>query len=99
MNKDSIYQIIGYQGEYNNNVKKALKKLLKDNHPDNHGDIKLFKLINEVKRELETNKVSYKYNDENAKNIINDIDYDFCKEMILKLEKELTIINEKMQTE
>ena len=92
MNKDSIYQIIGYQGEYNNNVKKAIRKLLKENHPDNHGDANIFKIINEVKKELETNKVSYQYKD-NKKNNINDIDYDFCHKMIDKIENELIIIN------
>ena len=93
MNKDSIYQLIGYQGEYNNNVKKAIRKLLKDNHPDNHGDANIFKIINEVKKELDTNKVSYNYKN-NKKNNLNDIDYNFCIEMIEKIKKELIIINE-----
>ena len=99
MNKDSIYQIIGYHGEYNNSVKKALKKLLKENHPDHHGNIELFKLINEVKKELETNKVSYKINDKKIKNNFDDIDYEYCKEMIIKLEKKLVTINEKYYKE
>ena len=38
MNKDDVYQIIGYQGEYTESVKKAIRKLLKDNHPDNKGN-------------------------------------------------------------
>lgn len=99
MNKDSIYQIIGYHGEYNSNVKRALKKLLKENHPDHHGNVELFKLINEVKKELETNKVSYKINNKKINNAFDDIDYAYCKEMIIKLEKNLVVINEKYHKE
>lgn len=98
MNKESIYQIIGYHGEYNEQVKKKLKKLLKENHPDHNGDIKIFKLINEVKTELETNKVSYKY-DTNYKKHFDDIDYDYCKKKIAKLEKELININDYIEKE
>ena len=61
MNKDSIYRIIGYHGEYSDSVKKALKKLLKENHPDRNGNVEIFKIINEVKNELETDKVSFQY--------------------------------------
>ena len=92
MNKDSIYKLIGYNGEYNANVKKAIRKLLKDNHPDNHGDRKVFELINEVKKELEENKVSY--NQKSANNPINtidDIDYSYCFEMIKSINKEKNI--------
>ena len=88
MNKDNIYQIIGYHGEYTDSVKKALKKLLKENHPDHHGDIKIFKLINEVKKELETSTVSYHYNKKEEKNAsIADIDTDYCLKMINSLTK------------
>ncbi len=97
MNKESIYKIIGYHGEYNENVKKSIKKLLKENHPDHNGDVKIFKLINEVKKELETNNVSYKFN--NSKKEFNDIDYDFCKKMISKLEKDLININDLIKKE
>ena len=99
MDKDSIYQVIGYHGEYNNNVKKALRKLLKENHPDHNGNIELFKLINEVKKELETNKVSFKYKDKSHKSVYSDINYDFCKEKIIKLEKELIIVNKEIEQE
>lgn len=88
MNKESIYRIIGYHGEYSDNVKKALRKLLKENHPDHHGDKEVFKLINDVKKELETNQVSFKYLKENDKVKYADIDYDYCKKMIIKLEEE-----------
>ena len=83
MNKESIYIIIGYKGEYNTNVKKAIRKLLKDNHPDKKGNQKIFELINEVKEELENNKVSYSPKKSNNKiNEIDDIDYNYCVERI-----------------
>ncbi len=87
MNKDSIYQIIGYQGEYNSQVKKALRKLLKDNHPDHHGDENIFKLASIVKKELEENKVSYKIKKTSVKKQYDDINYDYCEEMFIKLTK------------
>ena len=88
MNKESIYRIIGYHGKYTDSVKKALKKLLKENHPDHNGDKEIFKLISDVKKELETNQVSFK-----CENIVDemqyeDIDIDYCKSMIIKFEKE-----------
>ena len=92
MNKDSIYIIIGYNGEYNANIKKAIRKLLKENHPDKNGDPKVFELINEVKEELENNKVSYDYKN-NTSNIKNkdNIDYLYCAKMIDTITKEKTI--------
>lgn len=88
MNKDIIYRIIGYHGEYSESVKKALKKLLKENHPDHHGNEKVFKLITDVKKELETNQVSFKYNKEEQVSFNEDIDYNYCKKMQMKLLKE-----------
>ena len=92
MNKDSIYRIIGYNGEYTASVKRAIRKLLKDNHPDNKGDRKTFELINEVKKELEENRVSYntKNNKDNIK-INDDIDYLYCSKMIDEINEKLTI--------
>ena len=95
MNKESIYRLIGYHGEYNDSVKKALRKLLKENHPDRQGNSEVFKLINEVKKELENNKVSIKIKSNNYK-IVDDLDYDFCYEMIEKLKKEIDNINEEI---
>ena len=89
MNKESIYRIIGYHGEYTDSVKKAIRKLLKENHPDHHGDKEVFKLINEVKKELETDQVSFKYH-EDVVNKYDDIDIDYCNKMINELEKERT---------
>ena len=93
-NKESIYKIIGYQGEYTNSVKKAIKKLLKDNHPDHNGNKDIFHLIMEVKKELDTNQVSFKYRNNREKEKFDDIDYDYCKEMIHKLEVEIQRLND-----
>lgn len=92
MNKDSIYKIIGYNGEYNNSVKKAIRKLLKENHPDNNGDRRIFELINEVKEELENNRVSYNYKKNNGSTQIDDdIDYLYCSKMVDQITKEKAI--------
>ena len=96
MNKNDVYRIIGYHGEYNADVKKALRKLLKENHPDNKGDRKKFELINEVKKELENGKVSYI-----EKKIVkdkNNIDYDFCNKMINDLKVKKNILTEQINT-
>ena len=90
MNKDSIYRIIGYHGEYNANVKKAIRKLLKENHPDNNGDTKVFELINEVKKELEENRVSFDYKKIKTKlRKDEDIDYSYCYKMMDSINKEI----------
>ena len=97
MNKESIYRIIGYNGEYNANVKRALRKLLKDNHPDNNGDRRVFELINEVKKELEENRVSFDYKKIKSKIKINDdIDYDYCYKMIDSTNKEIKIYKKEL---
>lgn len=96
MNKNDVYRIIGYHGEYNADVKKALRKLLKENHPDNKGDRKKFELINEVKKELENGKVSY-----TEKKIVkdkNNIDYDYCNKMINILKVKKNSLTEQINT-
>ena len=88
MNKNDVYRLISYHGEYNAIVKKAIRKLLKDNHPDNKGNREVFELINEVKKELETGKVSY--NEHSQSKDLHDninIDYDYCYEMIDSIKK------------
>ena len=88
MNKEDIYKIIGYQGEYTNSVKKAIRKLLKENHPDNKGNRDKFELINEVKQELENGKVPTKFQKKGTKTKkLDDIDYDYCYELIRSLLK------------
>ncbi len=92
MNKESIYKIIGYNGEYNATIKKAIRKLLKENHPDNNGDRRIFELINEVKGELENNKVSFDYKNNTSSIKDNeDIDYLYCAKMIDIITKEKNI--------
>ena len=97
MNKESIYKIIGYRGEYTENVKKALRKLLKDNHPDRKGNSEIFKLVNEVKKELENNQVSFKYTNEKNEKVYDDIDYNYCHLMIEKLKKEKDVLLNKKE--
>ena len=96
MNKDSIYKLIGYQGEYDINVKKAIRKLLKENHPDNKGNRRIFELINEVKKELENNKVSFDYKN-NSININDDIDYLYCSKMIDMIKKKKKIYTSELE--
>lgn len=97
MNKDSIYQIIGYHGEYNDQIKRAIRKLLKENHPDNNGNQKIFEIINEVKNELENNKVPNKYKKNKLTIIqpIDDIDYQFCykKKSEIELKREALLLD------
>lgn len=99
MNKESIYKIIGYKGEYNTSVKKAIRKLLKENHPDNKGDRKVFELVNEVKKELEENRVSIDYNNsEKSTKLNDDIDYDYCTKMLNKLNREKGKYSKELET-
>jgi septal ring factor EnvC (AmiA/AmiB activator) len=97
MNKDSIYKIIGYNGEYNASVKKAIRKLLKDNHPDNNGNRKIFELISEVKKELEENRVSFAYKKTNHKIKDNaDIDYEYCHKMIHDISDRISVYKDEL---
>lgn len=98
MNKDSIYKIIGYHGEYNANVKRAIRKLLKDNHPDNKGDRKIFELISEVKKELEENRVSFDYrkNDRSIKEN-EDIDYEYCHQKIDAINEKISVYQDELK--
>ncbi len=82
MDKRDVYKLIGYHGEYNDNIKRAIRKLLKENHPDNKGDREKFELINVVKKELESGKVSYHLPKEDNHKSNHDIDYDYCYQMI-----------------
>ena len=61
MTKEEIYAYLKYNGVYDSGVKRRLKKLIKKYHPDlNNGDDTVMKLINEVKKELETSSVIIK---------------------------------------
>lgn len=61
MKKEEVYKLIEYNGIYDDKVKSNLKKLIKEYHPDkNKRDKNTIEIIYEVKKELESNKVSYK---------------------------------------
>lgn len=102
MNKDSIYKLIGYKGEYNKEVKTKLRKLLKKYHPDhNKGNSETFKLINEIKKELEqnpsikTNKSKNNINNSRVKVTKEDLDY--YKKRIEFLEKQNKLLEDKIK--
>lgn len=79
MDRDNVYKIIGYKGEYNKEVKAKLRKLLKKYHPDhNNGASETFKIINEIKKELEHGiklKSKNKNNLKNSNEFKDDLQY------------------------
>lgn len=99
MTKKQIYEYLNYQGIYDNNVKRRLKKLIKKYHPDlNNGDDTTMKLINEVKKEIESNdskcikeQKAKKNKQSNSFFSINIIS------IIKKLNKEVITLNKKLQ--
>ncbi len=57
MNRREIIELINYKGEYTKEVKKKLRELLKKYHPDHYKkEDNTFKLINEIKKELDNGK-------------------------------------------
>ena len=57
MNRKEIIELINYKGEYTKEVKKKLRELLKKYHPDHYKkEDNTFKLINEIKKELDSGK-------------------------------------------
>ena len=102
MNKDSIHKLIGYKGEYNKEVKAKLRKLLKKYHPDhNKGQSETFKLINEVKKELEKNPhlevKSSKGTNENIQEKITKEDLEYYQKRIIFLQGKNKIIENKIE--
>jgi len=101
MTKKEIYKYLKYNGVYDSGVKRRLKKLIKQYHPDrNKGDDTVMKLINEVKKELESGNVSVNvdsntsdvsYSNKNSVDIIN------ISSIISKLNKELVSLNKKIE--
>jgi len=101
MNKDSIYKLIGYKGEYNKEVKANLRKLLKKYHPDhNKGQSETFKLINEVKKELEKNPhLKVKNSKEISENVQENItkeDIEYYQKRVIFLQEQNKIIENKI---
>lgn len=102
MNKDSIYKLIGYKGEYNKEVKTKLRKLLKKYHPDhNKGNSETFKLINEVKKELEKSpQLKVNISNETSENIQENItkeDLEYYQKRIVFLQEQNKIIQSKIE--
>ena len=101
MTKKDIYEYLKYNGVYDSGVKRRLKKLIKKYHPDrNNGDDTVMKLINEVKKELETNNVSI--NPESSTKDVNktdksSVDIINITSIINKLNKELVSLNKKIE--
>lgn len=101
MTKEEIYTYLKYNGVYDSGVKRRLKRLIKKYHPDlNKGDDTVMKLINEVKKELETNSVSINV-DSNTSEVRNtnksSVDIINITSIINKLNKELVSLNKKIE--
>ena len=57
MNRNDILKAINYNGEYTKEVKKKLRELLKKYHPDHYKkESDTFKLISDIKKDLDNNK-------------------------------------------
>jgi len=100
MTKEEIYSYLKYNGVYDSGVKRRLKKLIKKYHPDlNNGDDTVMKLINEVKKELETNSVSVNIDRNNKvkKSNKSSVDIINITSIINKLNKELVLLNKKIE--
>ncbi len=100
MTKKEIYTYLKYNGVYDSSVKKRLKKLIKKYHPDlNNGDDTVMKLINEVKKELESNTVSIKNNEDTAikNNSKSSVDVINITTLITKLNSEINSLNKKIE--
>lgn len=100
MTKEEIYSYLKYNGVYDSGVKRRLKKLIKKYHPDlNNGDDTVMKLINEVKKELETNSVSVNIDSNNKvkKSNKSSVDIINITSIINKLNKELVLLNKKIE--
>ena len=98
MNEREILDAIGYNGEYNKEVKKNLKGLLKKYHPDHYkGSDDTFKLINKVKRELEAGKKPTIKPKVNKKKTYNNDDYLWYANQIDELTKKRNELLEKKE--
>lgn len=99
MTKEEIYKYLKYNGVYDSGVKKRLKQLIKKYHPDrNNGDDTVMKIINEVKKELESGNVSVKDASITKDKTINknSVDVLSITGLIKKLNKEINSLNKKI---
>ena len=101
MTKEEIYAYLKYNGVYDSGVKRRLKKLIKKYHPDlNNGDDTVMKLINEVKKELETSSVIIKSeisNKDITRSNKSGVDIISITSIINKLNRELILLNKKIE--
>ena len=98
MTKNEIYECLKYEGVYNSSVKKRLNKLIKKYHPDRSKDKDTIKIILEVKKELESNNVSYSVENGKNKDVKNNDYFSFSTKLLIKkLKKELNDLNEQIE--
>ncbi len=99
MNEKEIIKFVNYHGKYNKDVKSKFKLLLKKYHPDhNNGQDDTFKLINKLKKEIESG--NYKYHDDeevDIKDVNEVIDKDLLLREISELEAEKKYYVEKRE--
>lgn len=106
MTKEDVYEYLNFQGKYDVNVKRRLKKLIKKYHPDlNNGDDTTIKIINEVKKELETGNFNCKYQkienqNNNNRNSFCDASYKVSTlHLINQLKKEVEQLNIRIESD
>lgn len=96
MNRKEILELINYKGEYTKEVKKKLRELLKKYHPDHYKkEDNTFKLINEIKKELDAGrKITFdNKRKEDKKEYIND--YKITEEILDLSRKRDSLIDKK----
>ncbi len=95
MNRKEILKEINYNGVYTKETKKKLRELLKKYHPDHYKkESDTFKMINEIKKELDAGKkISFEENKEYIKSN-NEDDYKITEE-IIELTKKMNQLVEK----
>lgn len=104
MTKEDVYEYLNFQGIYDANVKRRLKKLIKKYHPDlNNGDDTTIKIINEVKKELETGNFKFEYKkteDSNNNNNFYDVSYKVSTiNLINQLKREVEQLNIRIESD
>ena len=94
MNRKEILKYIGYEGTYTKEVKKKLRELLKKYHPDHYKkEDNTFKLIKEIKKDLDDNK-KISIDSNTRDNDIND-NYKITEEIMNLTKKRDSLIERK----
>lgn len=91
MTKKEILKKINYNGKYTKEVKSNLKKMIVKYHPDhNNGDDSVFKLLNSIKKDLDSGKkISFEEEIvEKKEPVIKDKSEYLEKIRVLKLERD-----------